>query len=197
METLGDNQVLLNEINNNEPKISNITEEIILFYHFSWPTIIFFCIHSLFIVFFFYDFFCVAYKRVIIIDEKRKILIICDKGILGCCKLNQKIYEISQLKKARIYVSSKPDPKKGFTKLYFINCDIFSNDGEQESLFGTIDYTEEKFNKVSKFFEKHLNTEVVPKEVKFDPSISEDDIITPNEGEAKITNDENAPQPCA
>ena len=105
METSGDNQVLLNEINNNKPKISNITEEIILFYHFSWPTIIFFCFHSLFIVFFFIDFFCVAYKRVIIIDEKRKILIICDKGILGCCKLNQKIYEISQLKKARIYVS--------------------------------------------------------------------------------------------
>ena len=197
METSGDNQILLNEINNNEPKISNITEEIVLFYHFSWPTIIFFCIHSIFILFFFYDFFFVAYKRVIIIDEKRKILIICDKGILGCCKLNQKIYEISQLKKARIYVSSKPDPKKGFSKLYYINCDIFSNNGEQESLFENIDYTEEKFNKFSKFFERHLNTEVVPKEVKFDSSISEDDIITPSEGEAKIANDENAPQPCA
>ena len=197
METSGDNQILLNEINNNEPKISNITEEIILFYHFSWPTIIFLCFHSLFIVFFFFDFFYVAYKRVIIIDEKRKILIICDKGILGCCKLNQKIYEISQLKKARIYVSSKPDPKKGFSKLYYINCDIFSNDGEQESLFGNIDYTDEKFNKVSKFFERHLNTEVVPKEVKFDPSIIEDNIITPSEGEAKIAKDENAPQPCA
>ena len=189
METLGDNQVLLNDTNNNEQKISNITEEIIVFYHFSWPTIIFFCIHSLFIFFFFYDFFCIPYKRVIIIDEKRKIIIICDKGILGICKLNQKTYEISQVKKVRIYVTSKPDPKKGFGKLYYINCDIFSNNEEQESLFGTIDYTEEKYNKVSKFFEKHLNSEVVPKEVKVEPLISEEENNTPNEGNDKITND--------
>ena len=145
--------------------------------------------------FLFFDFCLIAYKRVIIIDEKRKIIIICDKGILGCCKLNQKIYEISQVKKVRIYVTSKPDPKKGFGKLYYINCDIFSNNEEQESLFGTIDYTEEKYNKVSKFFEKHLNSEVVPKEIVVDAVINEDDNITPSEGETKIINDEQAPLP--
>ena len=193
METLGDNQVLLNDINNNEQKISNISEEIVLFYHFSWPTIIFFCIHSLCIIFFFFDFFFVPYKRVIIIDEKRKIIIICDKAMLGCCKLNQKTYDISEVKKVRIYVSSKPDPKKGFGKLYYINCNVFSNNGEQESLFEAIEYTEEKFNKFSKFLEKHLNTEVVPKEVEVDALINEDVNITPSEGKTKITNDGNAP----
>ena len=137
----------------------------------------------------------IAYKRVIIIDEKRKIIIICDKGILGICKLNQKTYEISQVKKVRIYVTSKPDPKKGFSKLYYINCDIFSNNREQESLFGPIDYTEEKFNKFSKFLEKHLNTEVVPKEVKVEPLISEEENNTPNEGNDKITNDGKASLP--
>ena len=189
METSGDNQVLLNDTNNNEQKISNITEEIVLFYHFSWPIIIFLCIHSLSIIFFFLDFCLIAYKRVIIFDEKRKIIIICDKAILGICKLNQKTYEISQVKKVRIYVTSKPDHKKVFSKLYYINCDIFSNNGEQESLFGPIDYTEEKFNKVSKILEKHLNTEVVPKEVKVEPLISEEENNTPNEGNDKITND--------
>ena len=195
METSGDNQVLLNDTNNNEQKISNITEKIVLFYHFSWPIIIFLCIHSLCIIFFFFDFCLIAYKRVIIIDEKRKIIIICDKGILGICKLNQKTYEISQVKKVRIYVTSKPDPKKGFSKLYYINCDIFSNNGEQESLFGPIDYTEEKFNKFSKFLEKHLNTEVVPKEVEVEPLISEEENITPSEGNDKITNDGKASLP--
>ncbi len=111
METLRDNQVFINDINNKEQKISNITEEIILSYYFSWPGIILFCFHSLFIIFFFIDFFFIPYKRVIIIDEKRKIIIICDKGILGCCKLNPKIYEISNVNKILIYVSSKPDPK--------------------------------------------------------------------------------------
>ena len=195
METSGDNQVLLNDTNNNEQKISNITEKIVLFYHFSWPVIIFLCIHSLCIIFFFFDFFLVPYKRVIIIDEKRKIIIICDKAIIGICKLGQKIYEISQVKKVRIYVTSKPDPKKGFSKLYYINCDIFSNNGEQESLFGPIDYTEEKFNKVSKILEKHLNTEVVPKEVEVEPLISEEENITPSEGNDKITNDGKASLP--
>ena len=189
METSGDNQVLLNDTNNNEQKISNITEEIVLFYHFSWPIIIFLCIHSLSIIFFFLDFCLITYKRVIIFDEKRKIIIICDKAIIGICKLGQKIYEISQVKKVRIYATSKPDPKKGFGKLYYINCDIFSNNGEQESLFGPIDYTEEKFNKFSIFLEKHLNTEVVPKEVKVEPLISEEENNTPNEGNDKITND--------
>ena len=160
MDTPENDQILLNNKNDNNEKTSYGIDEIIVFYHFGWGVMIFLIIHSLPIIFFFFDFFLTPFKKVIIIDEDKKTLIICDKAVFGCFKLNKKIYNLSQIRKVRIYVSSIPDPKVGFNKLYFINCDIFSIDGEQEALFSQIQYDKKKFNEFVNFFKKHLNTEV-------------------------------------
>ncbi len=108
--------------------------------------------------------FLIPYKDMVILDSKKKI-IVCRKSI-WCCKFGpKKIYDYSQIKRIRLYVSSTPDPERPFDRLYFSNADIYSFDGQQDSLFNSIKYNEEKFNKMVKIFEKHFNIDVEPIDV--------------------------------
>ena len=108
--------------------------------------------------------FFLPYKNILILDSKKK-KITCGKSI-WCCKLGpKKIFDYSQIKRIRLYVSSKQDPERPFDRLYFSNADIYSFDGQQDSLFNSIKYNEEKFNEIVKILEKHINIDVEPIDV--------------------------------
>ena len=107
-----------------------------------------------------------TYKRVLILDGKNKQIISTSKNIYGCTCCRQKvIFDFFQIKKARLYTSSIKDPQRPFHKTYYINCDIFSIEGDKEILFDEIIYDEEKFNELSIKLKKYVNTEVKPLEV--------------------------------
>ena len=86
------------------------------------------------------------------------------RGICGCrirkcpCEgINNKIYDLSQIQKVKIYRTSQPDPNKGFNKLYFINFDIYSIDNQMESLFNNIPFNQDKYDELVAFLKKYLN----------------------------------------
>ena len=104
----------------------------------------------------------------IIIDEIKEKLLLAGEGIFSCCRCTRfilKTYYLSEIKKIRIYLSSIPDPKIGFHKFYFINCDVYSLNNELESLFSNIEYSKEKFDEFVSFFQGHLNPEVITIEI--------------------------------
>ena len=88
--------------------------------------------------------------------------------MFSCCRCTrfiEKAYYLWKIKKVRIYLSSIPDPKIGFHKFYFINCDVYSLNNELESLFSNIEYSKEKFDEFVSFFQGHLNPEVITIEI--------------------------------
>ena len=155
-------------INSKEEKEGNKPEEIIVFYHFkccSFVIIFLTFIASIFIwvpVLFIFIYCQDPYKRVIIIDKIKSILISCDKGMIPCCKLNPKTFFLNTIKKVIIYITWKNDEKIGFNKLYFINCDLISNEGIKENLFLNVEYNENKLNEFLTFFRKYFDTEFIP-----------------------------------
>ena len=172
-------------------------DELIIFYYYkccSFMFIIFTIFSILFIwfpVFLIVHFCIMPHKRVVIIDEINKILIICDKGMIPCCKLNPKTYFLDNIKKVIIYITTKPDPKIGFKKLYFVNCIIVSLDGQEETLFKDIGYeNDEKLNEIITYFRRHFDTEFRPEDVVKVGDISKEDnnIITTNSDDNYIAN---------
>ena len=117
------------------------------------------------------------YKRKIVIDEVRKTLVIFMQGIIGCCPTGERLYNFNQIQKIRLFITSKPDPKVGFNKLYFINCEIYSLEGEKNALFMDIPYEEEKYKQFISFFQRHLNTEFDPLEIIFNALPKENDLV--------------------
>ena len=91
--------------------------------------------------------------------------------MIPCCKLKPKTYFINSIKKVIIYITWKKDETIGFNKLYFINCDIISIEGENEILFSDIEYTEEKLNKFLTFFRTYFDTEFRPVDNKYIPDL--------------------------
>ena len=105
------------------------------------------------------------YKRIVIIDEDKKELIVCNRGLLSCCcNFDGITYDLKNIKKIRLYATWRPDPKVGFKKLYYMNCEIISLNDESGKLFENIDYDEKKHAEFVTFFKKHLKTEVEPLE---------------------------------
>ena len=154
-----------------DEKYKNGVDELILMYHFkccSCFVIFFTFVFTVLIWFpvFFFLFYCATpYKKVVIIDEIKNILIICSKGIIPCCKLEPKTYFLNNIKKVIIYITTKPDPKIWFKKLYFINCNLVSLDGQEEPLFNDIAYDDnQKVNEIVGYFRKHFETEFRPEE---------------------------------
>ena len=115
---------------------------------------------AFFIPFFWPFILLFAYKFVVLLDSKKKKITVCHKNIFGCKVEGQKYYDYCQIKRIKLYVSSTRDRERPFDKLYYMNCDIFSVDGQQDSLFSAIKYDELQFNNFIKDFEKHLNIEV-------------------------------------
>ena len=166
METLNTNKLLANNITNEENKITiNKIDELIVLYYYKvcgCPNIFFTIWFTILLPLLFIDYCCNPYKKVVTIDKNNNILIICDKAMIPCCNLNPKSYSLTTIKKIRIYVYSTPDPQIGFNKLYFINCEIYSINGEKEDLFSAIKYDKESFDSYVSFFKKYFDTEVEP-----------------------------------
>ena len=156
----------LNNQNNNIPNNVIAKEQIIVSYFYGCCLAILYITVSIIFLWcpfylIFFGFFT-PYKRIVTIDEERKTLIIGNKGIMGCCYFNETTYHLSQIKKVRIFVTWKPDPKIGFNKLYFVNCEIYSLTDEKNDLFVDVPYEEGKFNQFIAFFQRHLTTEFEP-----------------------------------
>ena len=151
-----------------DDKNGNKPDELIVFYHFkccSCIIILFIFVYSILIFapVLLICFCCMfAYKRVIIIDKIKNILISCDKGMIPCCKLTPKTFFLNTIKKVIIYITWKNDEKIGFNKLYFMNCDLISNEGMKENLFIDVKYNENKLNEYLQFFRKYFDTEFIP-----------------------------------
>ena len=160
-----------NAENENKKTNQDSIDELTVVYFFKCCSIfvIIFTIVYIILIWFpvlFFCFYCAApYKRVVIIDEDKQILIVCNKGMIPCCKLNPKSYALKNIQKVRIYVTWQPDPNIGFNKLYCINCEIYSIDGQNEELFSTIKYDKETFDRYISYFKKHFNTEFEPIEM--------------------------------
>ena len=178
----------LNNQNNNIPNNVIAKEQIIVSYFYGCCLAILFIAVSIIFLWcpFYLIFFGIftPYKRIVTIDEERKVLIIGSKGIIGCCSFDETTYHLSQIKKVRIFVTWKPDPKIGFNKLYFINCEIYSLEGEKNALFMDIPYEEAKYKQFISFFQRHLDTEFDPLETIFNTLPKENDLVD-------ITNSEN------
>ena len=58
----------------------------------------------------------------------------------------RKIYYFNTIKKVVIYITSKPDPEVGFKRILFLNCDLYSSEGQKENLFKEQNYDEQKVN---------------------------------------------------
>ena len=145
-------------------------DQIIVFYHnkFCSCIIIFLTIIYILLIwlpFLFFLFFCLCpYKRVVIIDSIKQILIIYSKAFIPCCKLAPKTFVLNSIKKVIIFITWKNDPKIGFNKLYFINCDLVSTNDMRENLFENVEYNENKLNEFLAFFRKYFETEFKPAE---------------------------------
>ena len=137
-----------------------------------------------FLPFFFLYFFVFAYKRVAIIDEKNKILIIRDKTMIPCCCncKYQRIYYFNTIKKVVIYITSQPDPNVGFKNLLFINSELISIDWKRENLFAREKYNEQKINEYLTFFKRYFDTEFKPENTEMDNN------LTPEENQPIVTN---------
>ena len=147
METLNNDKILLNNnISNNNQQNIIAREEIDVNKLFGCCLVALFIIISIIFPFNIFILLTVApYKRKIVIDEVRKTLVIFMQGIIGCCPTGERLYNFNQIQKIRLFITSKPDPKVGFNKLYFINCEIYSLEGEKNDLFVDIPYEEAKY----------------------------------------------------
>ena len=155
-------------INSKEEKNESKPDELIAFYHFKCCSciIIFLTIMYLIFIWFpvlFFIFYCrFPYKRLVIIDKIKNILILCSKGMIPCCKLDPKTFYLNSIKKVIIYITWINDTKIGFNKLYFMNCDLISTEGMRENIIYGIEYNENKLNEYLTFFRKYFETEFIP-----------------------------------
>ena len=166
METSTNKILIMNYSDNNEKNRNAI--DIVELQNFASNCIRIFLIILIIFMPFLFGLLSIPYRRVIIIDEVKAAIIIVFENFCNscsCCRENEKIYYLSQIKKVKIYLSSIPDPKIGFHKKYFINCDVFSLDNALESLFSNIDYSKEKIDELISFFQGHLNPDITTLEV--------------------------------
>ena len=178
MEESNNDQIVFNTLPNesdNDKETNDGIDELIILYYFticSCPFIIIIIVLVINLPMFFI-FGCTApYKKMMQVDKKNKVLKVYDKALISCgCNRNIKSYYFTTIKKIRIYVYSTPDPKIGFSKLYFINCEIYSVDGQKEDLFSGIKYDKESFDRYVSFFKKYFDTEVEPIEMAKDMNI--------------------------
>ena len=155
---------LPNEIDNDKETNDGI-DELVICYFFticSCPLIIFITVFIIYLPIFFLFGSTAQYKRVVQVDKKNKVMIVCDKPIISCCTLNPKTYILTTIKKIRIYISYGPDPKIRFNLIYFINCEIYCINGLKADLFSGIEYNKETLDRFVSFFKKYFDTEVEP-----------------------------------
>ena len=132
---------------------------------FRCPDLIILIIGIIIPIFFLPFYIFIPDKTQIIIDEDKKELIKHESGKLSCCcHCDDKTFYLKSIKKIRLYATWRPDPKIGFNKLYYMNCEVISLNDESEKLFENIEYDEKKYAEYAAYFKKHLKTEVEPLE---------------------------------
>ena len=125
------------------------------------PDLFFLIVGLIIPVFFIHIYVCFPSKTQIEIDEDRKVLSIYNRGIVQCCcRFGEKTFNLKNIKKIRLYTTWRHDPKVGFNKLYYMNCDIISLNDESEILFENFEYDEKKYAEFATYFKKHLKIEV-------------------------------------
>ena len=157
-----------NIITTYEPKIEsneNDTDEIVIRYMMNCCTafisVLFAMIFIWCPIFLYFVVIRGGYKQVIVIDKKKKTLIIGQRGIFSCCFcciFDKKTFFLNEIKNVKIQVVSQNDPSIGFGELYFINGYIYSQDDKCETLFENIEYTSEKYKNFVSFFKKYIPT---------------------------------------
>ena len=165
-------------ISSQDEKNKSNLDEIILFYHFKYCSFgpIFATIFLIIFLPFFFIFFSIQpYKRLAIIDSIKRILVIYNKALIPCCKLEPKTFSLNNIKKIIIFITWKIDENCEFNKLFFMNCDLISTDEIKESLFANVDYDANKLNEYLAFFKKYFDTEFKPADNGKNPNFSNED----------------------
>ena len=201
MEAIEKDNLVVTAIEPNEEEI-NDKDEIRIIDNISCCEMTILIVFSIFPVFFIILFICQPLIRMIRIDKKKKTLIKGGKPIIYCCYCcfsNERIYDLNEVKNVKILVTSRDDPLKGFSKIYFIEGYIYSNNDQCECLFSNIKYTKEKYDEYVSFFKKYIATIEEPLEFAKDGNIvpNEIDITTGEENniESKPSINESAPIP--
>ena len=97
-------------ISSQDEKNKSNLDEIILFYHFKYCSLgpIFATIFLIIFLPFFFIFFSIQpYKRLAIIDSIKQILVIYNKALIPCCKLEPKTFSLNNIKKIIIFITWK------------------------------------------------------------------------------------------
>ena len=165
-----DNIINFNNLSSNDEENSKIQDEIVIdkFMNTCVAVISLILLFIFFHIFFPLFLFEIPYKKILIFDKINNVLIFTYTGMLGCriskCSkyYRNKTYNLSQIKKVKIYRTSEADPNIVFNKLYYINCCVYSTDGQTDDLFPGIPFNQEKYDEIVTFFKKHFNTEIIP-----------------------------------
>ena len=181
-------EIFTKEVEKNINNVNDI-DKFDVFYYFKCCSCLFIFFTFWFILFLWFPVLLILlytiqpYKKVVYINKIQGILIFYDTGIIPCCKLKAKQYFLASIKKVIIYITSKPDPKIGFQKLYFSNCDMISTEGERESLFNNISYDENRINDFIIFLRKYIEVEFQPIDNNKDGNLIDLNNINTNSGE--------------
>ena len=203
METIEKENILVNTKEPNTEEIKDIDEIIIRDDKFTCCDIIMYIVFLIiFPIFFPFLLFVPSTIIIIKLDKKKKILTKGYKPIIqccSCCSQIRRIFDLNDVKNVKIQVTSENDPIKGFSKIYFIEGYIYSNNDESECLFSNIKYTKEKYDEYVSFFKKYITTIEEPLEIEQNGNIIpyEIDITTgeQNNIESKPSINESAPIP--
>ena len=194
METLEKDNFVVNTIEPNN-KENNDKDEMIISYFFGSCLLVLFIFISIIGIFFPVNFILLLirqpYISILRIDKKKKTLTRGNKGVIhcsACCFFNQRVYDLDEIKNVKIKVISQQDPLKGFGKIHFIECYIYSNNDESEILFSYIKYTKEKYDEFVTFFKKYIPT--IEEPLDFEKNKNNDYII-PNEIDIKTGEQNN------
>ena len=202
MEIIEKDNLAVTAIEPNEEEINDKDEIRIIDNISCYEMTIMIVFSIVFPILFFIPFICQPRIKMIRIDKKKKTLIKGGKPIIYCCDCcfsSQRIYDLNEVKNVKILVTSRDDPLKGFSKIYFIEGYIYSNNDQCECLFSNIKYTKEKYDEYVSFFKKYIATIEEPLEFAKDGNIvpNEIDITTGEENniESKPSINESAPIP--
>ena len=182
-------------ITSKDKKDENQPDELFLYYHFKCCSFVIIFMTFVYIILFpfFFILYCTQpYKRFVIIDSIKQILILCSKAMIPCCKLGAKTFALNSIKKVVVFITWKADEKIGFKKLYFINCDLISIDGMNERIIDNIEYEENKLNDYLTFFRKYFDTEFKPADGEKNPDFPNTE---ENNIDTKPSMNEDAPLP--
>ena len=210
METMRNENLITNTSDSNDEKINNISKDEITLHYIESPFLM--ILFSILMPVFFYLFlFKMAYKAIMRVDKKKKVLIIGQKAIADCCYyclMNTKQYDLNAIKnikfKRKEVNVSNTIFGSNIEKEYDVDGIVYSFRGESSYIFYYYRMTKEKYDEFVLFFKQF--TEVIEeienplKDLKIDNDIPSKNEITTNDEqnniESKPSFNEGAPIPA-